>query len=58
VSLFGGGIKVDDPALAGRVDGYPDAGGTAWTARVDNPDVAAPHDFTVYPACVVSVATG
>jgi hypothetical protein len=56
--VVGGGVKVDDPAITGIIDGYPDAGGTAWTARVDNPDVAAGHDFTVYAICAVSVATG
>ncbi|MDX6727749.1 MAG: hypothetical protein QOK49_2554 [Baekduia sp.] len=56
--VVGGGIKVDDPALTGLIDGYPDAGGTSWTARIDNPDVAAPHEFTVYAVCVTSVATG
>jgi hypothetical protein len=56
--VVGGGVKVDDPALMGLIDGYPDASGTSWTARVDNPDVAGTHDFTVYAICVVAVATG
>jgi hypothetical protein len=56
--VVGGGVKVDDIALTAVIDSYPDAGGTAWTARADNPDVANVHGFTVYAICVVAVATG
>lgn len=54
----GGGVRLDDPRNAAIVDSYPDFDGTAWTVHVDNSDIAAPHGFTAYAACVASGAAG
>jgi hypothetical protein len=54
--VTGGAIKVDDPVMTAVVDSYPDVGGTAWTAHVDNGDEVAPHGYTVYAICAVSGA--
>jgi len=54
----GGGVKVDDQENTGTSDTCPDAGGRAWTARVDNNDVAAAHAFTVYAICLPAAAAG
>lgn len=56
--VVGGGVKVEDIDNSSVVDTYPDAGGTAWTARVDNTDTASAHGFTVYAICIASAATG
>jgi hypothetical protein len=50
--VVGGGVKVDDPSEAFTDDSYPDAGNTAWTARVANGDTANAHNFTVYAICI------
>jgi hypothetical protein len=50
--LTGGGVKLDDTTNSAIVDSYPDLGGTAWTAHLDNADTAASHGFTVYAVCV------
>lgn len=55
--VVGGGVKVDDAVFTSVVDSFPDAGGRAWTARVDNSDATA-HNFAVYAACVPAGAVG
>jgi len=40
------------------VDSYPDAGGRAWSARVDNADTAAAHGFSVFAICVAAASVG
>jgi len=54
----GGGVKVDDTENTAVVDSYPDAGGRAWTARVDNSDLGAPHTFSVFAICVAAASVG
>jgi len=54
----GGGVGVDDFANTSVVDSFPDAGGRAWTVRVDNNDTAASHTFVVRAACVAAAAAG
>jgi len=54
----GGGVKLDDIEKTSVVDTFPDAGGTVWTAHVDNQDTAAAHGFTVYVICVTSAEAG
>jgi hypothetical protein len=39
------------------VDGYPD-GAAAWTANVNNDDVAAAHTATVYAICIAASTPG
>ena len=56
--VTGGGVKVDDAESTAVVDSYPDAGGRAWTARVDNGDTALPHTFSVFAICVAAVSVG
>jgi hypothetical protein len=56
--VTGGGVKVDDIDNSAVVDSYPDAGGSAWTARVDNSDTSSSQPFIVYAVCVTSAATG
>ena len=40
------------------VDSFPQPGGHAWTARVDNSDPGAAHGFTVVAVCVPAAAAG
>ena len=54
----GGGVGVDDRSNTSVVDSFPDQGGHAWTARVDNSDVSASHSFTVVAVCVAASAAG
>jgi len=54
--VIGGGVKVDDPVNGNIVDGYPDAGNTAWTGRAYA--VAVPVNFTVYAICTTVTAIG
>jgi hypothetical protein len=54
----GGGVGVDDNANTSVVDSFPEPGGHAWTARVDNSDVGAAHGFTVVAVCVGAAAAG
>jgi len=54
--VVGGGVKVDDPVDGNIVDGYPDAGNTAWTGRAYANDV--PVSFTVYAICTTATAIG
>jgi hypothetical protein len=56
--VTGGGARVDDPDMTAIVDSYPDAGGRAWTAHVDNADTAAAHGFSVFAICVAAGSVG
>lgn len=55
--VTGGGVKVEDGDSTAVVDSYPDAGGRAWTARVDNADTV-PHGFSVFAICVAAASVG
>jgi hypothetical protein len=55
--VAGGGVKVEDPGTTSVIDSYPDAGGRAWSARVDNNDTS-PHNFTVYAICIAALVAG
>jgi hypothetical protein len=55
---IGGGVGVDDNLNTSVVDSFPEPGGHAWTARVDNSDPGAAHAFTVVAVCVPAVAAG
>ena len=54
---IGGGVQVADPFNAFIVDGYPDAGNTAWTGRVGNSS-GNPIGFTVFVICAAATAVG
>jgi hypothetical protein len=54
----GGGVGVDDNANTSVVDSFPEPGGHAWTARVDNNDPTAAHGFTVVAVCIGAAAAG
>jgi hypothetical protein len=54
----GGGVGVDDNANTSVVDSFPEPGGHAWTARVDNSDVGGAHGFTVVAVCIGAAAAG
>lgn len=54
----GGGVKVEDADTMAVIDSFPDAGGRAWTARVDNGDVSSAHTFTTYAICIPALAAG
>jgi len=56
--VTGGGVKVEDGDSTAVVDSYPDAGGRAWSARVDNADTAAAHGFSVFAICVAAASVG
>jgi hypothetical protein len=56
--VVGGGVRVDDVENTAVVDSYPDAGGRAWTAHVDNGDTASAHGFSVYAICVAAATVG
>ena len=56
--VVGGGVRVDDVDNTAVIDSFPDGGGTAWTARVDNGDATAAHGFTVTAICTAAVTTG
>jgi uncharacterized protein (DUF58 family) len=56
--VVGGGVRVDDLENTAVVDSYPDAGGRAWTAHVDNGDTASAHGFSVYAICVAAATVG
>jgi hypothetical protein len=56
--VAGGGVKVDDTDNTAVVDSYPDAGGRAWSARVDNGDVTSGHNITAYAVCIPALAAG
>ena len=53
-----GGVGVDDNTNTSVVDSFPEPGGHAWTARVDNNDPGAAHGFTVVAVCVPAVTAG
>ena len=55
---LGGGVGVDDNTNTPVVDSFPQPGGHAWTARVDNNDPGAAHGFTVVAVCVPAAAAG
>ena len=46
------------PEKTAIVDSYPDAGGRAWTAQVDNSDTTSPHGFSVFAICVAAASVG
>jgi hypothetical protein len=56
--VTGGGVRVEDPDNTAVVDSYPDAGGRAWTAHVDNSDTTAAHGFSVFAICVAAGSVG
>lgn len=56
--VTGGGVKVEDGDSTAVVDSYPDAGGRAWTARVDNADTVTAHGFSVFAICVAAASVG
>jgi hypothetical protein len=56
--VSGGGVKVEDASIMAVIDSYPDAGGHAWTARVDNGDTTSAHTFTAYAICIPALAAG
>ena len=55
---IGGGVGVDDNTNTSVVDSFPQPGGHAWSARVDNNDPSAAHGFTVVAVCVPAVTAG
>jgi hypothetical protein len=55
--VIGGGVRVDNPAIAVVDDSYPDGGGTAWTAHVGTGS-AGGTNFTVTAICVTASAAG
>ncbi len=58
--VLGGGVQTADPSVPFQIDGYPDAGGTAWTAHVWNTNDPGGADtaFTVYAICTSITAVG
>jgi hypothetical protein len=56
--VVGGGVGVDDNQATSVVDSFPEPGGHAWTARVDNSDSANAHSFTVVAVCVPATTAG
>jgi hypothetical protein len=56
--VVGGGVGVDDNTNTSVVDSFPEPGGHAWTARVDNNDPTAAHGFTVRAVCIAAAAAG
>ena len=56
--VVGGGVGVDDFTNTAVVDSFPQPGGHAWSARVDNSDPSAAHGFTVVAVCVPAVTAG
>ena len=56
--VVGGGVGVVDNSNTSVVDSFPEPGGHAWTARVDNSDPGAGHGFTVVAVCVGAAAAG
>jgi hypothetical protein len=55
--VVGGGVRVDNPAVAVVDDSYPDGGGTAWTAHIGTIS-AGGTNFTVTAICTASAAVG
>lgn len=55
--VVGGGVRVDNPAIAVVDDSYPDGGGTAWTAHIGT-GPAGGTNFTVTAICVTASAAG
>jgi hypothetical protein len=56
--VVGGGVGVQDNTNTSVVDSFPEPGGHAWTARVDNSDSAAAHGFTVVAVCLAATTAG
>jgi len=56
--VVGGGVGVDDNTNTAVVDSFPEPGGHAWTARIDNSDLSAAHGFAVVAVCVAAAAAG
>jgi hypothetical protein len=56
--VSGGGVGVVDNINTSVVDSFPEPGGHAWTARVDNSDPGAGHGFTVVAVCVGAASAG
>jgi hypothetical protein len=55
---IGGGVGVTDNTQTSVVDSFPEPGGRAWTARVDNSDPGAAHAFTVVAVCIAAATAG
>lgn len=55
--VVGGGVRVDNPAVAVVDDSYPDPGGGSWTAHVGTGSTGG-SNFTVIAICAVSPAVG
>ena len=55
--VIGGGVRVDNPAVAVVDDSYPDLGGTAWTAHIGT-GPGSGTNFTVTAICTTVVAVG
>jgi hypothetical protein len=55
--VIGGGVRVDNPAVAFVDDSYPDAGGTAWTAHIGTVP-AGGTNFTVIAICAAATTVG
>lgn len=53
-----GGVGVDDNINTSVVDSFPEPGGRAWSARVDNSDPGGAHGFTVVAVCIAATAAG
>jgi hypothetical protein len=56
--VSGGGVGVTDNSVTSVVDSFPEPGGRAWTARVDNSDPGAAHAFTVVAVCIAAATAG
>ena len=59
--VIGGGVRLDPPGIGVVNDSFPDANGTAWTARIGNASngaSAAPLSFAVYAICTAVSSTG
>lgn len=55
--VIGGGVRVDNPAVALVDDSYPDGGGTAWTAHIATGSGGGTN-FTVTAICISTAAIG
>jgi hypothetical protein len=55
--VVGGGVRVDNPAVAVVDDSYPDGAGTAWSAHIGTV-FAGGTGFTVTAICVPASASG
>ncbi|WP_028064179.1 hypothetical protein [Solirubrobacter soli] len=55
--VIGGGVRIDNPAVAVVDDSYPEAGGTAWTAHIATGSGGGTN-FTVIAICTTATAIG